>query len=253
MDDAFSTGWAIFRKSITQIVYNLSDALKISGPLWVIIYLITYLIQQSVSTQSGTPEISTGLAFVIFLSSMLVICGFCWVAILWHRFMLLNEGSDDLVGKWNGSRVWSYFKYLFLIGMTILIIVIIPYAIFIFIFGYVLVINPAFALIFAMIVSVIFYYLSLRFGLVLPSIALDNPVTLSDSFSQTGFCKGAILVASILLVGSSIVVGQLVRLSGIDQYTFQLPSLLTNWFFTMTGISILTTLYGFLVEKRQLT
>ena len=252
MADAFSTGWAIFKKSITQIVYNLPDAFKISGPLWILIYLITYAIRQSVPTQAGVPEMSPGLGLLIFLASILIICGFCWVAILWHRFMLLNEGSDNLVGKWNGSRVWSYFKYLFFIGLAVLVIAAIPYFIIIFMLSNVLINNPVFGLLFGIIVSVIFYYLSLRFGLVLPSVALDKPVTLGTSFSNTDSNKGAILVASILLVGFTIVIGQLLQLTGIDQYTLQLPSFIANWFFTMTGISILTTLYGYVVEKRKL-
>jgi hypothetical protein len=253
MADAFSTGWAIFRKSITQIIYNLPDAFKISGPLWILIYLASIFTGQAFSTDAGVTKLNPGSALLTLLATLLIICGFCWVAILWHRFMLLNEGSDNLVAKWNGSRIWSYFKYLFFIGLAVLVIAAIPYSIIIFMLSDVLINNPVVGLLFGIIVSVIFYYLSLRFGLVLPSVALDKPVTLGDSFSETESCKGAILVASVLLVGLSIVVGQLIQISGVNQYTFQLPSFLTNWFFTMTGISILTTLYGFLIEKRGLT
>ena len=252
MESAFSTGWAIFRKSLTQIIYNLSDALKISGPLWILIYLITYAIQQSPSKQSGVPEMSLGLSLVVFIASILIICGFCWVAILWHRFMLLNEGSENLVTRWNGSRVWSYLKYLFIIGFSVFIIVIIPYVVAMYTLGSVIATYPKLFLYIGFMVSVLFYYLSLRFGLVLPSVALDNPVTMGASYSRTDDIKGAIFVASTLLVGVTIIVGQLLQITGIDQYTFQLPSFFTNWFFTMTGISILTTLYGYVVEKREL-
>lgn len=252
MVDAFSTGWAIFKKSITQIIYNLPDALKISGPLWTLIYLITYAIQQSVSTQTGVPEMRLGLGLLVFLASILVICGFCWVAILWHRFMLLNEGSDNLVTRWKGSRIWSYLKYLLIVGFSVSFIVMIPFMIIMSILGNVLAENPILFLLIGFVVSVLFYYLSLRFGLVLPSVALDIPITMGASYTDTDDSKGAILIASILLVGFTMVVGQLLQITRIDQYTLQLPSFIANWFFAMTGISILTTLYGYVVEKREL-
>jgi hypothetical protein len=93
-------------------------------------------------------------------------------------------------------------------------------------------------------------YMWLRFGIVLPATAVGRPMGFGEAWRATSPYGNAILGSAVILVLINI---------GISLVGAILPAplavLLTvaaNWVILMVGISILTTLYGVIVERRTL-
>ncbi len=249
MNNALVAGWAIFRKSISQIFYNLGDAVRLSAPLWILLFCYPWIFRQLGSSSSepnpAMVPVFIGLVLVLFICT-------CWVATLWHRFMLLEEHSESVLPSWRGDLVWSFIKYAIIVGLAVWVIGMIPMLLIMLLLGKFITSSILIFIFFSLLMGAFIYYISLRFGLVLPAAALGKPITVGDSLHKTKSANGAIMIASLLLAVFTFAIEFVVELTGLNQITLQISSFVTAWVSMMLGISILTTLYGYLVEDREL-
>lgn len=269
-------GWTIVRHSFVLLFRNLTNALKASvGP-----YLIGIGVAIAALTAAGIPlnafsagvspqesmmvaqGIGGGTAFLaILLVAVVILFVSSWVAVSWHRFVLLEEYPGALPAI-AGRPIWPYLGQVVIL-VIVIALVSIPLA---FLIGLIsvpflgaleggqptggfVVVSTLLGIAFAAILS----WLWLRWGLSLPSRAVGNPITMGESWSATRPLSGAILAASLILFAISFATTIVIdRVFGAGLIGVAL-NLIVNWISIMVGISVLTTLYGHLVEKRKIS
>ncbi len=187
-----------------------------------------------------------------------------WIAVGWHRYILLDERPIALWPRWNGVRLLSYLWRAVLIGLLLNLISILLGNLASFFTSLasaydlsLLSMNlpsgfPSFAwTIFLAVQSFIW----LRIGLVLPAAAVGKNVRFREAWqaSQNRVTLLLLLVASILLfdaVRNSLFF--LMHQELHSYYITKVGSFILTSLSVMIQISILTTLYGHLIEGREL-
>lgn len=245
----------IFRHAITLVFSQLSDALRISG----LIYLITivfygigfYFALQSVMA-GGSPDMLwqinvAGLASAVF---------YLWIAVGWHRFVLLDEATRLPLPPFRGDRILAYFGRLLqfiLIAVVLGAAVMIPSVFLATAAGESA--SSIIIMLLPLIVLFAMFLLSYRLAPMLPAAAVGRPVNMREAWAATRGATGTLFLLAILSGIGSI----LIDLPGLA--LLQLPQgyflnmawlLLTTWVKLMVGISILTAIYGVYVEKRAI-
>lgn len=256
-------GFTIFSHSVRQVTGNLSMAIRISGGFWLLMVAVAFAWGFTIAlTKSAFLSIVLGMAALVFL-----VWGISMVAVVWHRFVLLEEQPSGFLPSKPGLRIWPYFWY----GIGIAIIVLTVLAVLFFIatifiepdnFYHAfnqqnLTLTPKDIAI-RFIVGLLSSIISLRLALILPATALDESLTLGDSWNETTPFTGAIITIAILLSllngGMTMVFGMAVfSVKGSAALTLivTLLNLVFQWFYFMLNISILSTLYGHIVQKRE--
>ena len=249
-------GWEIVRHSFAMLYRNLGNALRISvGPLLIALvaaFLILGVFGSGVDTLTEEIEpdkLPPGLALAALLIMLLFLFVSAWIAVAWHRFILL-EDYPGLLPPLAGRPVWRYLGKTILLGL-VLALVAFPAG---FVMGVIMAIlqnaGPDLFSIFSLGLALYVSYMWLRFGIVLPATAVSRPMGITEAWRATAPYATAILGTCVIFVlintGISLV-GAILPVS--------LAVLLTvaaNWVMLMVGISILTTLYGVIVERRTL-
>lgn len=248
-------GWRIFIHALRQVFGNLEDALRVSAVLTLLQVLITLAATQMPVPDSAGPGI--GPAVVSTLASLVNAFLGIWLVVGWHRYILLNE-QPGLVPTMRRDRILGYFGK----SMLTVLIAIVPF------FVLVVVLNAAGLTFFRMrpndgnllsalptlLVMLPFAVVFTRLATMLPGAALNAGVPLFTGWVATRGHTGAIFTVVFLSALGSLV---LTRVSG---YLFEDPLSLSaqlamvpvKWVETMVSASILTTLYGYYVERRAL-
>jgi hypothetical protein len=103
------------------------------------------------------------------------------------------------------------------------------------------------------IFTVIAYYLFYRISLVLPAVAIGAPLTLKEAWRATSDTGAALILLVLLAFGFSLLAQGVSALLGFAPTLQLIFSIAVEiGLVAMINISILTTLYGVLVERRDL-
>jgi hypothetical protein len=262
-------GWTIVRHSFVLLFRNLGDALKVSiGPMIVGILVVVATLalvgfpwdalRQAIETgrpvEIDNPSAGFFLSFLVALLTFLFVFG--WVAVSWHRFVLLEEYPGLLPGT-RGKPIWSYVGRSILLGL-LLVLCMIPVVLVASFLGVFPTANPGqlpsptTIILLNLILGTVGGWLWLRFALVLPGTALGNPMSLGDGWRAGARLSGAILQAAFILVVLNVAISLTLGLLLGPGLGSTLLTLFVNWVTFMGGISILTTLYGHLIEGRSI-
>jgi hypothetical protein len=250
-------GWEIVRHSFAMLYRNLGNALRISvGPLLIALvaaFLILGVFGSGVDTLTEEIEpdkLPPGLALAALLIMLLFVFVFAWIAVAWHRFILL-EDYPGLLPPLAGRPVWRYLGKILLLFLVIMVLTI-PAIILIAIFASVLM-GPISPFILSTLnLGLVLYvsYMYLRFAIVLPATAVGRPMGFGDAWRVTSPYASAILGAGIIIM---LINAAILMLSSVlPGLPALIVTVLANWISVMLGISILTTLYGVIVERRTL-
>ncbi|MDX8353121.1 hypothetical protein SLH47_12160 [Cognatiyoonia sp. IB215182] len=247
----------ILRHAFFMIYRNFGQALRVSvGPYLVLLAgfaLFVALFQERLNLLGSPGTLSGADAGIIFLALIgMAIFGlliFSWVAVSWHRFVLLEEYtgalpalSDRPIGAYAGRSI--LYALLLVIFAIPLVLVLGPLA----------TIGP---LVMQWVVGLalvsVLTFVWLRIALALPSVAVGQPIRMGEAWAASAPLSGAIFGVSVLLVGLS---GFADSLSTAVMVAIPVVGVVLNiaiqWLIIMLGVSILTTLYGHLIEKRPL-
>ena len=93
-------------------------------------------------------------------------------------------------------------------------------------------------------------YISFRLSIVLPAKALGSEMKIGEAWEHTRRVSTALIAAVLVIVVVQVVLGFLVE--GLPDLLSIVIGLILDWVVLMFGISILTTLYGYCVEGREL-
>jgi len=261
-------GGKIVEHSFRLLFRNLSDALKISvGPyliaivLSAIVLLVTAVpldVALMALREGGQHQIPGGpLALLGMLLVMLIVLFVSgWVGVSWHRF-ILREEYPAILPSLSDKPIWPYVGKTLLLGIVIVVISI-PVGLVLGLTAAALIGGPdaagapvaGFAV--GLILGSFLSWLWLRWGLILPATAVARPMTMSESWNATRPLSGAIFTALLILVALNLVVSLVVGLVLGDNIVSAIISLVIDWISLMIGISILTTLYGHIVEGRPI-
>ena len=250
-------GWTIFIHSMRMVFDNLAAALRISLVLYLISTVAAIYFAQKYATtithmQNGVGVLpppsfgpaSLAVAIINLLTSL-------WIAVGWHRYILLEEAPAGVFPVFKGGRIGAYFGKSILIGLILVVVALVCGAIAgTILFGLFGIQSVMLVSIFAAAPAIYIFY---RLCLALPAAALGGDIRFKDSWHATKPASTAIL--QLMLIGLGAVI--LIQLPSIfsDNPASMINTIYTHvlgWFIMMGGVSILTTLYGIYFEGRKL-
>lgn len=254
------TSWTIFRRAILLVVDNLSAAIRITAlpyaafagvSLWFAGTLDVATMAQ-VEAGNGAEALPPGVAVGILLTGLVQLVAFLWIAVAWHRYVLLREGGEGWVPALEGRLLLGYLGRSILIGLLVL-------AAFAIVATAIAPFAPAMALAIATIIGMVLTY---RLGLILPAGAVGRPMNVAEAWRATTGQSATVVLLALMTFALSLL--------------FQLPALLdapeavegageglaapgpiaviyelvVTWILLMLGVTLLSTLYGHFVEGR---
>jgi hypothetical protein len=256
------TALAILAHALRMLIFETATTLRIILPALILVLgsaLVvaivapdTLLMLQEPPEEIGVPASSDMMLLLVF--GVIGLLGYALMAVLWHRHVLLN-------GTGVGTRLFpSGQVFIGYVGRTILVgfvqmLASIPIMIGMGLMEFAL--APAlgaFALfVIGVLGGVAFVWVALRFSLVLPAAALGNTLTLRDSWATTAPLASTLWAVGILLTALNIGIFAIAGLFIPDQGSLALIAhTLVYLVEGIVFISVLTTLYGNLVEGRSL-
>jgi hypothetical protein len=258
----------IIRHAFRMIFGNFGQALRASiGPYVVLIvgYLVVFaLVGQSgafMQLASGVGTLPEGAIGAVILATIglipFTLFVLAWIAVSWHRFILLEEYSGILPAV-SGRPIWPYVGRSILYGLLIGLLAV-PLA-----FLAEIITSPFLssaspsglplpAVLMFVAVTAVLSFVWFRIGLALPSVAVGKPIAMGAAWSASREMSGTIFgVAVLLMVINGIATLLVNQLNGISPFIGVIVDLAVQWTILMLGVSILTTLYGHLIEKRPL-
>jgi hypothetical protein len=191
---------------------------------------------------------TTGGLFLMLAALIAGLIGYILIAVLWHRHVLLPEGEKI---QPSGSILVGYFWRAVLVGI-IQVFALIPVGFAVGIVLFAIGLGEMLLLV-ELIVQFFAFYIALRVSVILPAAALDERMQVSESWKKTGEVSGTVwglaLLIALVNMGLAIVTGIIAAaLPGGAVLVNALVMALTGLIF----VSVLTTLYGHLVEGRAL-
>ena len=246
-------GVQIFSHSLRQVMDNLGPALKVSGVLYLVQVVITGALGYALSS-AGMSGMGGGMGLGVILVLVVSLITGIWIAVAWHRYVLLGEEPAGYVPPFMGDRMGSYFIKSLLIGLVLLVLGMILGMVVGTLFGRLLMGNMLIGmLLMAVMVQVPMIYLGLRMAAALPGTALgQNPPLMAGWQATAGEWRPLLQLAVIMALALWVV--NLISWFVFGGYGVmaQLWQVIVGWPVTMVGLSILTTLYGHYIEKRPL-
>lgn len=252
-------GWTIVAHSFALLFRNLGAALKVSlGPFGLTLAFGVMTVLAAGGTPDGFAAILAGaepppaLGLAVIAALIAVIFASAWVAIAWHRFVLAEE-TPSLLPPIPRSALGGYVWRSFTLGLMMVVIAL-PLS---GMGGMVLTLTGLAGLILAellvaFVVATALSYLWLRMAIVLPAVAMGRPLTLTQAWAAGAPHAAEILKAAAILVGLNLVITRMLELIAFPGWVDLIAQLGLSWITIMAGTSILTTLYGVLIEKRSL-
>lgn len=239
----------ILLHTFRMIFGNLGQALKVSvGPY--LILILGYAVSLAALFMMGDSTVRMMPLITIMVSVLLPLSLFvaAWVAVSWHRFILLEEGAG-LLPTVKGKPIWPYAGRLTLLGLLIAIIAISL----VFLVGIISAVLPFLAIPLFVVVVVILGFVGLKIAVSLVGTALGKTMQVGEVWKATDRINNTIFGLVFLMVIINVVPGLII--AGIAAYIpiigFVLDVAL-SWLTMMLGISILTTIYGHVIEGRPL-
>ena len=255
-------GVQIFLHSLNQVLGNLPNAIKVSALPYAIQFLVSFfltrpdkmmaLASDPMAMMQGGPS-----AVAQLLSLIVTVATSVWIAVAWHRFVLLREAPAGFVPAIHSDRVRGYF----LRALGVIVIRFVIGLVLGFIAGLIggaLAYATGSIVLPLIVVAILIYFpafvIAYRLSTALPAPAVtSDPVPFMAGWEATkgqteAFIGLGIISAAVIFINGFIA---LYVLSG-SIVLFLAWSIVFNWLATMVGLSILTTLYGHYIEKRPL-
>jgi len=231
--------WQIIRTSLNFIINNFAVALRVTILPYTAYFAFLLVVDTSEFAQQSRFSSLAGVLAALFFGA--------WMAVGWHRYILIGDTPKSWMPGLHGQILRGYMVKLFLLAV-VLIFSAVPFILFAFSFmqSVPIITNLSFVLI-PFVVGLFFF----RFGLVLPATALDQPLSFGKSWRATQEINGAVLVTIVFVTVFNGVLASIGAAMPFGPVSI-LWAFAAGWVQAMLGLSILTTLYGHLIEKRDL-
>ena len=118
--------WSMFVHSLRLVINNLDVALRVSLVLYSVqaisqIYTFSANSGEMVQGPDGIPypDISAGEGFVMLLLGIAALLASLWIAVAWHRYVLLGEEPAGWLPNWPGAAIPGYLWRSVLLGLVV--------------------------------------------------------------------------------------------------------------------------------------
>jgi hypothetical protein len=250
-------GVSLFVHSVRLVLGDWRNALKITGLLY-LIYAVPALVfallfPTPVQPEQAMAALGSG-GFLGLITAILAIVAFVWVAVAWHRYVLLDEVPAGQFPEFNSSRLLSYGGYSLLIGLIGFVLSFIVSAV----VGIIAIplLNVVGVFITGLLALAAVLIVGYRLAPILPSIAIGKPITLRQAWEATNSANVPIIMLAVLSAVAALVIdipAFVFAMAGpIGGFLAVLWTLATGWVKMIVGVSILTTLYGHYIEGRAI-
>lgn len=258
-----------FGNMVDSIIENLGTAFSMSWPWLLVLFPVRlagdlFLLWNGVSKLKPTATDTTELYSVISITSVLTAIVFSSIAVNWHRFILRNEMAEGSQRLRLDSLVWRYF--LFVIIIAVLMSLVVFGGIFAVAFGSAILyyISNALGIVVGVFVGLplmlLVFGMSARWSVKLVAIAMGNTdYSLSDAWRATKgntwrltgleFLFGCVLLLIGAVNGGAELFAAFTN-SSLAAAVAAGVTVLVGWFSTLMGITMLTSIYAFFVEKK---
>ena len=240
-------GWKLFVRAVTLLIENLGDALRVSLlPYGVVIAISVWAAGTYGAGMVPGQEMTSEGAGATLLVSVLNLVATLWIAVAWHRYVLLGERPEGWLPPLRGGAVLAYLGRSVLIGLLVALIIMgvsIP-------LGLLVVVLPQAALLVGAIgffIGMIVFY---RLAVVLPAGAVDRPMSFGEAMAATRGHTDTVVMLALLTVGFTFLLQVPTLLEGDVGVISAVYQGVVGWIGLMVGVSTLTSLYGHLVEGR---
>ncbi len=256
-------GYRMLRHVVAQVFRNLGQAARLTlVPTFLPMALLLLLFLQSGVTYNAFPdtpgtaplngsEMNPGIVFLLVMAGIVTsLVTYCWAAVGWHRFVLLEEHGRGIVPQWHGANVMSYLGRAFLIGLLTVVLG----------FGGLLVVGliltalPYQAVAFVVLTGFTLglTWVVTRIGLILPAAALGEAMTLGESWNATRPVASDLLVPLFFIALAMTVASELIGLAFRNSALGLVPMAFLYWIQILLNLSLMTTLYGTQIQGRPL-
>lgn len=250
-----------FGHAIRSVRNNIAYAFRISWPWYAILVaagLGAGYLADNIS--GGNPEANPGAIVPLYLLvGLLNMLGFASVAVNWHRYILLDEvphGSELLRLD---DKTWRYFGNVLLIMLilfAVAFLIMLPVALLAFLTQ-----AGALSIIFFLVALPFVAIISYRLSVKLPAIALGRrDFLMRDAWAATRDNKLPIflvalfqffILIAVVFVLALLVFGLITASPMLGIIVGTIFQVVVGWVLAIFGITLLTSLYGFFVEKRD--
>jgi hypothetical protein len=261
-------GYQLLRHVVQQVFGNLGEAVRLTMALFLAPFVGFLLLGFGAVMSGGMPDPQAAGAGALGALALLAFAAiaYCWAAVGWHRYVLMEEMGSGIVPTWRWDRIRAYFGRTFLVALTVILAVIGGGLVVALVVG----ITQSGALALVMGIGLVFgaSWVATRIGLVLPAAAIGARMTLSESWAATRPVSGQILLPLIVIALAVGLIGQVIVLlfgqtqsvefmgQMREQVILSLPGQVLNgfvaWLQLLVNLALMTTLYGNLIEGRQL-
>ncbi|WP_421999310.1 threonine dehydratase [Roseovarius mucosus] len=242
--------WRIFIHSVQMIFNNLPQVVRIVlVPMGIGIATLVLFAVLGVSMDGTDSEGATGGQIAGLILLALVLIGLAlWVIVAWHRFILLAEYPQGWVPMLRTDRMLSYIGHSLWLGLVMMGLMLPLFLVVGVVGGVVPLIVTIVSVVVIVAANVVFFRLSTS----LPAAAIGKPLTLKEAWTATEGSSATILILVLILgvaqFALQLLLGLLLLTPVIGAVLMVLGTVVSG----LVNISILTTLYGYYIEKRAL-
>ncbi|WP_435311498.1 hypothetical protein [Primorskyibacter sedentarius] len=247
-------GWQIFVHSVRLVLNNIGAAFRISF----VLYLVSAAAQvygymnadtmAEVETGAFSPEAIQLDGTTLFLS-LLGLVASLWIAVAWHRFVLEEEYPTGFLPRMHGAKMLGYFGRSLLIGIIVMLGTIGAG----FILGVVAFLAPPLGLLIFPVSIGLGAVLFFRLGSILPACAVGQKLSLNEAWAATRGEATTFVVLGVIITLATLVIFLPSLINSDPASVINLIYVLVvNWFATIIGISLLTTVYGHFIQGRPI-
>lgn len=238
-------GVKLFMHAVRLLVDNLAVAIRISGVIYVVCILIPTLLLPGGEQAASSDQLPLQL-----LASIISLGGGIWIAVAWHRFILLDEIPAGFVPVFDGRRLLSYLGWSILLGL-----ILVPIGIGVALIGGLLSASggPGMVILVGAVSVFILTAMLYRFAAILPAVAVDQKMRLGEAWRATRGATGDILVLTLISTLCILVIDlPSLAFTGSFEIIGRTWQAVTSWVVLLVGASILTTLYGHYAQGRPI-
>jgi len=207
------------------------------------------IVQHALQTSPPPPN---DQLLILMACGIAGILGYALMAVLWHRHVLLDRDGADTDIRPGMGLYWRYIWRAIVLGFAQLLAAV-PIGLAMMLLGGLVGSSPAALTMIGLAAGVAFLWVALRLSLVLPAAAMGRIMSVRESWEVTAPLAGALWALAVLLAVVSTLLGVISGVLLPEDPGVRL--LLDSALYIIEGlvfISVLTTLYGHLVEGRTL-